>query len=179
MSPPLPFRRRFRRDVGGAAAVEFAILAPLLILFYVGMAEMTQAMMAQRRLVHTTSLIGDMAAQNGEITSAKVDDIYAIAQTVMKPYSASPLRLCLLSVTSDSKGKDTVAWAAPRNAPIDCPVKGATVDIPVGVLPANASIIVSRASYDYTPSLKLISGLYTFKRTFYLRPRKTDTVVWK
>jgi Flp pilus assembly protein TadG len=40
---------RFWRDRRGVSAVEFALIAPVLMIFYFGMAELTEAMMAQRR----------------------------------------------------------------------------------------------------------------------------------
>jgi Flp pilus assembly protein TadG len=39
----------FWRDRRGVSAVEFALIAPVLVIFYCGLAELTQAMMAQRR----------------------------------------------------------------------------------------------------------------------------------
>ncbi len=44
---------KFRRDQRGVSAVEFAFIAPVLILFYFGLAEYTQALMAQRKTINT------------------------------------------------------------------------------------------------------------------------------
>ena len=41
----------FWRDRRGAAAVEFAFIAPVLIIMYCGLAELSQAMMAQHRVI--------------------------------------------------------------------------------------------------------------------------------
>jgi len=178
-------RARLWRDARGAVAVEFAVLAPLLILFYFGMCEVTQAMMAQRRLSHTTSLIGDIAAQNATITQSRVTDIFTIGKTVMSPFSSTNLKMCLVSLTSDTTAaasdgtrKGTVAWTANSNAS-DCPKAAASVTVSDGVLPKSSSVIMSTASYTYaSPTSMLISKSITFKRTFYLRPRKSDTVTW-
>jgi hypothetical protein len=51
------------------------------------------------------------------------------------------------------------------------------VDIPVAVLPASQSVIMSKASYEYDSVFKLIMpNTLTFRRTFYLRPRLSDQV---
>ncbi|WP_232793313.1 TadE/TadG family type IV pilus assembly protein [Caulobacter hibisci] len=176
---PASTARRFAREIRGAVAVEFAVLAPLLVLLYFGMSEMTQAFMAKRRLGNTASLMGDIAAQNPTITQARVDDIFQIGNTVMRPFATTTLRWCVASVVSDSDGKDTIAWVAPKNSPTDCPAKGAVVSyVSPDLLPASASVIMSSVSYEYVPTLKLLGTKFVFKKSFYLRPRKSDSVAW-
>jgi Flp pilus assembly protein TadG len=167
----------FWRDRRGVSAVEFALLAPVLLLFYFGMAELTEAMMAQRRLNHTTSAVGDIVARDAVLTNAELTDVFAIGATLMSPFPSAPLTLCLVSVTSDAKGKDTVAWAERYQNPPNCPKQGDVLSIPVSVLPPGQSVIMSKATYTYTTPVKYISkDATTFNRTFYLRPRMSDTV---
>jgi len=173
---------RFWRSRRGATAVEFALIAPLLITMYCGMAELTQAMMAQRRLSNLASAIGDLVAQSSQTGPLKTADMFKIGDTIMAPFPVTgALKQCLLSVTSDANGKDTVAWSkASVTGMTNCPSQGTVLtDVPVGVLPANQSVILARVSYTYTSTIKLIlpSGV-TFNRTYYLRPRKTDSVLW-
>jgi Flp pilus assembly protein TadG len=68
---PHPRLSRFWRDRRGVSAVEFALIAPVLVIFYCGMAELTQAMMAQRRVSNIASSIGDVVAQNAQLTDAR------------------------------------------------------------------------------------------------------------
>jgi len=179
--PPRPARRRlagFWRDSRGVSAVEFAFIAPVMILFYFGMCELTQAMIAQRRLSHIAASIGDVVARDTQLTDARRTDIFKVGGVLMAPFPTSTLRMCIVSIASDAAGKDKVVWSETSNSPTDCPAANATLDIPTSVLPANGSVIMSKASYDYVPSFKLISSAgVTFRRTFYLRPRLSDQVL--
>ena len=69
------FIRGFRADRRGVSAVEFALIAPVLIVFYFGIAELTQAMMASRRASHVASSIGDLVAQEQSVTNAEMTKV--------------------------------------------------------------------------------------------------------
>ena len=175
--------KTFWRDTRGVSAIEFALVAPVMILMYFGFAETTQAMMAQRRLSNITAQIGDLVAQSPQTGPNKMTDIFNIGNLIMAPYPTAGLKMCVYSVVSDAAGKNTVAWVKPNPAGVGmagCPAQGATVaDISTGVLAANQSIIVSRATYDYSSPTKLVMPTtMTFKRNYYLRPRRSDTVTW-
>jgi len=168
----------FWRDQRGVSAVEFAFIAPVLVVMYCGLAELTQAMMAQRRLSNIASSIGDLAAQTSQLTDARRTDIFTIGNTIMAPYPTTALRMCLVSVTSDASGKDTVDWSENYNSHANCPAKNTVLtNVPVGVLPASQSVIMAKASYAYTSPIKFVMpNAINFYRTFYLRPRKSETV---
>ena len=169
---------QFWRDRRGVSAVEFAFIAPVLVLFYCGMAELTEAMIAQRRLSHIASSIGDVVARDTQLTDARRTDIFKVGSVLIAPFPTSGLRMCIVSVVSDASGRDTVAWSEASNSPVNCPAANAVLDIPISVLPAGQSVIMSKASYDYVPPIKLITKTnFTFRRTFYLRPRLSDRVL--
>ncbi|WP_297512859.1 TadE/TadG family type IV pilus assembly protein [uncultured Caulobacter sp.] len=176
-----PALKSFWRDRRGVSAVEFALIAPVLIVMYCGMAEMTQAMMAQRRLSNIASTIGDLVAQNAQTGPSKTSDIFTIGTTIMAPFPTSTLQMCVASVVSDSTGKDTVSWSkASVTGMTSCPAQNAVVTtIPASVLPASQSVIMAKVSYTYASPIKLVLPTsMTFMRTYYLRPRKSDTVLW-
>lgn len=168
---------RFWRDRRGVSAIEFALIVPLLLLFYFGMAELTEAMMAQRRLSHLTASIGDVVARDTQLNDARRNDVFSAGQIMMSPFPITTLRMCVASVVSDAAGRDVVAWAEPFNSPANCPRAGDVLEIPPAVLPASQSVIISKASYEYDSVFKLIvPKTLTFRRTFYLRPRLSEQV---
>jgi Flp pilus assembly protein TadG len=168
----------FWRDRRGVSAVEFALLAPVLVIFYFGMAELTESMIAQRRLSHIASSIGDIVARDTQLTDARRTDVFQVGSVLMAPFPTSTLRMCIVSISSNAAGTDTVDWSEASNSPVNCPAAGTVVSIPTSVLPNSSSVIMSKASYDYTPPIKMVSAsMFTFRRTFYLRPRLSDKVL--
>ena len=73
---------RLGRDERGVSAVEFAMLAPVLIGFYFGMAEFCQGFMAQKRMGHVTSMVADLVARAVLIASKAPLSIRAVKAVV-------------------------------------------------------------------------------------------------
>lgn len=171
---------RLRGDESGVAAVEFALLAPVLILLYFGMAEGTQALLAERKAVRTASAIGDLVAQYSSVTPAQIDDMIKVSDTLMRPFPTDKLKVCVLSIESDKDNKKKVGWARVKNA-ATCKSKGNSVtdtEVPADLIAANQSLIMARVTYTYEgPTSKIISASPKFEKTFYLRPRKSQTVL--
>ncbi len=165
-----------RRDQRGVSALEFALIAPLLIAFYFGMSEMAQAFMAQKRTGHVAATVADLAAQDDVITAAELSNIFAAGQIIMQPYPVAELDQRLSSVTVDSRGVARVDWSrgvgmAPRTV-------ASTVDLPTGLAANGQSIIYSEVSYAYqSPIGAFLPNATTFRRGYYLRPRLVEKVL--
>ena len=171
-----------KADAGGAAAVEFAFIAPVMILFYFGMVEYCQAMMAERKAIRTASAVGDLIAQVDVITpsgAGGVDDIFQIAKTVMSPFptSGSQLKVCVASLTANAANQVIVDWSR-NSGDSSCPAKASTyAGTPANLISAGQSLVMSRVKYEYTSPVKyLLKTNPTFTKTYYLRPRKSQTV---
>ena len=167
--------RGFRADVAGAAAVEFALLAPVMIVMYFGMAELTEAMMAQRRISHTGSTVGDLAAQASAVTPADVSDFFTVGSMIVSPFPTAPLKMRVTSITADANDVAKVDWSEASNmTPM---AKGAVVTPPSNVLVANQSVIEANVSYVYnSPVNYVLTKPITFSNTYYLRPRVSNQV---
>lgn len=171
------FLRRLAKDRRGVSAVEFALIAPAMIAFYFGMAEVTQALLAERRAGHAASAVGDLVAQSAQVTNAEVTDIFSIAQTIMQPYpaDATKLKMRVSSVTADANNVAKVDWSNGQG--MTAFNANDTVTVPAGVLAAGQSVVMSEVSYAYSSPVNFfIPKPVTFSRKFYLRPRKSDKV---
>ncbi len=167
---------KLRRDNRGVSAVEFALIAPAMIASYFGMAEISQALLAERKAAHAASAIGDLVTQSSSVSSADVTDIFNIASTIMSPYSTTTLKMRVSSLTADSAGTPKVDWSS--GSGLTALTAGATVTgVPTGVVSAGQSVVMSEVTYSYdSPVDVMMPNAVTFNRKFYLRPRKSDKV---
>lgn len=170
--------RRLKDDRRGVAAVEFALIAPVMILLYYGLAEVTLGMMAGRRAAHAAAVVGDLVAQSGQMDAAQMDDIFEVGDAVMKPFPASGLQMRVTSVKADAQAAPKVVWS--RGAGMSGLSQGATAaDVPSGLLDVGESVVMAEVRYTWnSPLNKTINEALSFNQRFYLRPRKASEVAW-
>lgn len=175
---------RFRRDGRGVSAIEFAFIAPILILLYVGVAEIGNALTLFRRTSTVATTAADLTAQMKTVSTADLADIVAASSAILTPYSTTPLTIVLTSVVADATNKTTVAWSYANKGAARA--IGSSYAVPPGLTEANSSVIVAEVTYAFTPLVNLTTffspGAFDIKRTqatgnaFYARPRKSLTV---
>ena len=177
MMRPLQRVRRFLRDRGGLAAVEFAFVAPILILAYFGVAELCGAMLAQRKTSHVASAIGDLTSQYSAPTSTDINNFFAAGQTIMSPSDTTTLKMRISEVQENPAGTAaTVIWSCASSNWTKIPVTTPEV-LQANLITANQSVIMAEAQYTYTsPVSYIVKNLPPYSYTFYLRPRIVDPI---
>ena len=164
------------RDRRGAAAVEFAFVAPVMILMYYGLAELTQGMMADRRASHVASAIGDLVAQDTMINTSEMTDIFNVGKAIIAPFPTTGLSMRVTSIRKDSSGAIQVMWSKTSGS---MTVLTTVASVPAGLIANNESVILAESSYVYNSATKkALPNALTFTQKYYLKPRKTAQVMW-
>lgn len=180
LAPRSSLVARLIADRRGVSAVEFALLAPVMILIYFGLTQFSLAYMAERRASHTAAMIADLVAQSGKTSVKDLESVSAIGQMLMKPFSATPLTTRISSVTMDDRGRAWVDWSYTSNSGVLQPLSKADpiTDLPPGLAGDKESLIIGETRYAYEPAFKdMMPALTTFGRKYYLRPRTVNQVV--
>ncbi|MEM9670537.1 MAG: TadE/TadG family type IV pilus assembly protein [Pseudomonadota bacterium] len=164
------------RNRDGVSALEFALVAPFMLLVFFGIAELSLLMQGKRGATSAASTMGDIAARSASITDDDMADIFGSTNVVLQSGGGGQAGMRVSSLIANSQGDVTVAWSDARNmAPLS---QGSSVaDLPEGVVQPNGSIIMSELQYTYEPQVGyFIRDDVQLSERFFLRPRRVDQV---
>ncbi|THD77582.1 MAG: pilus assembly protein [Phenylobacterium sp.] len=164
--------RNFARDQRGAAAVEFALMLPILVVLQIGSVELVKAFEAQRRIAHVAAAMADVVSQGQTVSTAQLTDAMAAGQILVDPLPTNNLGLRISSMTANAQGVVSMDWTTSQNW-----TQAGQPSVPTGYLAAGESAIVADVSYAYTSSTKyVLPNTITFVRHAYIRPRLSNQV---
>ncbi|PKP82118.1 MAG: pilus assembly protein [Alphaproteobacteria bacterium HGW-Alphaproteobacteria-18] len=163
------------RNEDGVSAVEFAIIAPVMVLIFFGCIELSYLMRVDRRVTATAASLGDLTARLVSVTDDDMRELYNAANVMMQPYPASETRMRITSIVDNGNGQKRVAWS--EGYRIEPRPVGSVVMVPDGIVPQPGSIILTEVEYDYSSSFGfVIDTSMTMTDTFYLRPRRVTNI---
>jgi Flp pilus assembly protein TadG len=167
--------RRFGADRRGVSAVEFAMIAPLMITLYLGGVEVTQGVSVSRKTTLIARTVADLVAQDTNVSNADMNDILAASFAVASPYPTNNLKVTVSSVTIDASGRATIAWSDTLNG--TARTVGSAVTLNSALAVPNSSLIWGEVSYNYKPMFGwVLTGTFNLGDTIYMRPRNSNFI---
>jgi Flp pilus assembly protein TadG len=163
---------RFKNDGRGVAALEFAMIAPVMVLTLFGAVEINDALGAKRKLENTSASIADIVSRDASITDEEIADLWEAATALMFPYEADGLKLRLTAVEIDVNGSPKVVWSEGYNG-LSARIKGSGAsEVPEALRVAGSTVIMSEAEFEHEPHTGLIvDANFELKHVEYRRPR--------
>jgi Flp pilus assembly protein TadG len=180
-------RRRAQR---GVSAVEFALIAPLMVLMLFGATEVALLVTVDRKTTLAASTLGDLASQTDLVSCAELSQIGAVTRQVFEPYSGADATLVVASLKLDG-GAAKVEWSkfVQTTAGIttcnDVPAthslyEGNTVVIDTSLFAAGGGgLVVGDVEKVHTTiGTSFMATNLKMHERFYLRPRKSLKLKW-
>jgi Flp pilus assembly protein TadG len=163
---------------GGLAAIEFAIILPLMLLLYLGSFEIAQAVSLKRQVALTASTVANIVTQYATISkTGEMPDILDASSVVLTPYPVSNAIVVVSCITVDGNGKATVTWsqALPSG---DARSTGQPVTLPPGLDVPNTSVVLGETTYAYSPLMDFMHiGTLNLYSSVYMSPRSSSGTI--
>jgi len=172
--------RRYRSEQGGIAAVEFALVMPILFLLLLGGTEMARFILVHIKAEKMAYSVADVISQYESVTGGDVAMVFDATADLMSPYDAFGANgLVILSSVRKEPDEDDqeVHWQCAGGGSATVASHVGEVDDPATLpgemkLEDNDNVVVSEVFYTYTPIINWIDiqGVQIYKSAMF-RPR--------
>ncbi len=177
----------FSKNEEGIAAIEFALLAPLLIAVTLGSTEIIQSVWADGKVEQATSTIGDLVSRTSVMTDNELRELGAAGPLVLRPYPENDLKFTITSVIGcyDDVANKTdlsfyVLWSKEWEAG-SIRNSSHSLDSEFNRLPRSLdieqgdTIIFTEGTYSYAPTIaRKVGTTYDMGGTIFHQPRTSN-----
>ena len=172
--------RSFAASTRGVAAIEFAMIAPVLATIFLATFDGGRAIAIYMKVRAATYSLAAITNQYQTIASTDMTNIVQVTSAVLAPYSTTPATFTVSQIAVKAANKASVAWSYTQGG--SALTKGATVTLPTNLATCGSYpcyLIYSQVGYAYTP----IFGLFTtaaihLSDNLYVTPRSSLCVVY-
>ena len=166
------------RNERGSAAVEFAVVVPIMMTLFFGTVEFSSGIAVDRKVTLVARTLSDLTSQASCVTQTDLDSFTATGRSIMTPYPTTPMLSTITSVYVDDNLDAKVQWSKGSAARGN----GSSMSIPAGLKVKNTYLVLAEVEYLYQP----LGGVnYVMKTSInlkdqsYTRPRQSSAVTYK
>jgi Flp pilus assembly protein TadG len=194
--------RRARRSVlelamdrRGVAAIEFAMIVPIMLVLFFGTVEFSSGVAVDRKVTLTARTLSDLTSQflASPATMADSDliNIFTASTSILYPYTPVPTKAQLSEIYVDSNKIAKIQWSkagvlssSSSAATLTTSTRSAgdtvTSVVPTALLVPQTYLIFSEVSYLYTPTIGYVMAKtgVNLTDTEFTRPRQGTCVLY-
>ena len=143
----------------GIAAMEFALLAPIMILLFFAVVEGSNALSVSRRVSLAVNTLTDLASQEAQLTATQAGDLFAgVEQIIAQGSISADIRLVSLIIdpaSPDPNNPDIIVHWSRDNSGGQPYAPGSTYTglADASLLDASSSLVVGELEYSYVSNL--------------------------
>jgi hypothetical protein len=176
---------RLSRDKRGNAAIEFAVIVPVMLTMFFGVVEFSSAVAVKRKISMAAEELADLAARYKEVPDTEIDNFFKIARAVITPYSKTVLKATITEIyINPATGLGRAQWSKGDVVRLD----GSTVPVPLELIAKDADgkivddqyLIFAETGYLYVPAVGYLmakAGVPLSDKS-YMRPRLSTCVFY-
>jgi Flp pilus assembly protein TadG len=167
--------RRFGRAKKGIAAMEFAIIAPMMIFLLFGSVDLIDVLGASTRAQNAAASLADVVARDTELSNAEVTGLWDALDVLMYPDNAADIDVRITSVRVIDANTAEVVWSEGHG--MEARMPNSTVALPAGMMTPGTSLIMAETEFEYSSPIGfLLAGPVSMTHEAYRRSRQVDPI---
>jgi len=172
---------RFSASTGGIAAVEFAMICPILVVLCLAAFDGARAIAIYMKVRSATYALGAITNQYTTIQSSDMTSILGATSTIMAPYSITPAVITISQISIiNGSGNAKVIWSASQGG--TARTLGSSISVPSGLAVSTTPttyLIFAELRYAYTPIFGFFFGTaIQLSDNLYVTPRSSTCIVY-
>jgi Flp pilus assembly protein TadG len=175
---------RLGRDKRGNAAIEFAVIVPVMLTMFFGVVEFSAAVAVNRKISMAAEELADLGARYQSIDDTEIDNFFKIARAVITPYSPTVFKATITEIYIDpATGLGRAQWSKGDVVRLS----GTIVPVPANLIARDSTsrilddqyLIFAETGYLYQPAVGYVmkAGLPLSDKS-YMRPRLLNCVYY-
>jgi Flp pilus assembly protein TadG len=175
--------RRFAKSTHGVAAIEFAMILPVMLILLLASFDAGNAIAIYMKVRSATYTLAAITNQYTTIQSTDMSSIVGATSVVLAPYPSAPVVVTISQIKISSASKATVSWSYSLNG--TALTQTASVSLPSALFSNNSCgtypcyLIYGQVSYTYTPSFGFFgAGGIALADSIYVAPRSSACILY-
>ncbi len=163
----------WKRDEGGVAYIEFAMIFPVLMLMLIGVFDIGNAILLNQKTISSAQMVADLITREEDVSETELNQAITGGQLGIMPFATAPYGVDIISYSYDQNDDPQQLWRETRNmTPVTSPDDQVA---PLGV--EGDGVVMVTVTYEYSPTFwKSIFGNIKMSETAFARGRLSATV---
>ena len=169
--------RRFVDSTRAVAAIEFAMIMPVLAVLFLGSFDGGRAITIYMKVRSMTYAVDAITNQYTTMASSDMQGVLLATSQMLAPYSSTPVVVKISQIKISAKGVATVSWGAALNGTPRA--AGSSITIPAALATPGSYLIYGEASYTFTPMFGYFSlGNIALSDNLFVTPRSSTCIIY-
>lgn len=131
----------------GVAAIEAAMVFPLLAVLLVGVYDMGSAILVGQKSIRASQVTADLVAREAEVDSSMIDEAVWAGELALQPFDTTNYGVDIVSIGFDEDANPYVEWRETRNMTPNPDVLTAVASL----AEEDEGVVVVSVEYQYDP----------------------------
>lgn len=175
-------------DRRGVAAIEFAMILPIMLVLFFGTVEFSSGVAVDRKVTLTARTLSDLTSQSISVADTDLTNFFTASCAIMWPYAGNPCtsgnnvtKATISELYIDPNTLQArVQWSKAYQGATARAVGSVVSTVPTALAVGGTYLIFSEVSYLYVPAVGYVmakAGI-NLSDVAYTRPRQTTCVIY-